>query len=180
MKRILVVQGPNLNLLGEREPHLYGRETLASLHERLAETAGSRGYEAEFFQSNHEGALIDCIHEARRRVAGALINPGGLTHTSVALRDAILSVTYPFVEVHLSNLFTRESFRQVDLVAPACKGLVMGFGTDGYIAALYSLIALLETNRRKSNAARPKPAPARAARRPARGGAAKERRHAGR
>lgn len=141
--RILVVHGPNLNLLGEREPHLYGGESLEDLDRRLAEEASGLGIELETLQSNHEGEILDRLHEARGRVAGVLINPGGLTHTSVCLRDAISALAVPVVEVHLTNLHAREEFRRTDLVSAVCRGVVMGLGIPGYLAALRALAALI-------------------------------------
>jgi len=141
MKPVLVLNGPNLNLLGLREPQVYGTATLARLEQEVSEEARSLGVAVEFFQSNHEGALIDRLHQARGAVHGALLNPGGLTHTSVALRDAVLSVDFPVIEVHLSNTFAREPFRRRDLVAPVCRGVVMGLGVVGYRVALRALLA---------------------------------------
>lgn len=145
--RILVLHGPNLNLLGVREPSIYGAETLESLDRRIAAEASRLGYSAESFQSNHEGDLIDRVQSARTGVAGVLINPGGLTHTSVALRDAIAAITVPVIEVHLSNTLGREEFRKVDLVAPVCRGVVMGFGGDSYLTALGALDRILTASR---------------------------------
>jgi 3-dehydroquinate dehydratase-2 len=143
MKRILVMHGPNLDLVGEREPEIYGRETLAELDARLAEEAGRLGMAISTFQSNHEGALIDRLHRARGEADGIVLNPGGLTHTSVSLRDAVAATSLPVIEVHLSNIFARESFRQVDLVAPVCRGVILGLGSLGYLAALRSLATIL-------------------------------------
>jgi len=143
MKKILVVHGPNLNLLGEREPEIYGRASLSELEKSLRADARGLGLSLEFFQSNHEGEIIDRLQRARSRVSGALVNPGGLTHTSVSLRDAIASLGFPVIEVHLSNLFARERFRQRDLIAPVCAGVVMGLGGLSYRAALWSMRAML-------------------------------------
>jgi 3-dehydroquinate dehydratase-2 len=143
MKKILVVHGPNLNLLGEREPEVYGALSLDSINKMLEREAGDLGLELQAIQSNHEGALIDAIQEARRWAAGLIINPGGLTHSSVALRDAISAVGLPAIEVHLSNIFAREEFRRRSITADACRGLVAGFGADGYLMALRSLSKLL-------------------------------------
>ena len=141
--RLLVLHGPNLNLLGHREPERYGTETLDAVGARLDRLAAELGVALEHFQSNHEGALIDRIHEARGRVAGVLINPGGLTHSSVSLRDALLAVDVPFVEVHLSNIHAREPFRHVSLLADVAVGQVTGFGALSYELGLRGLVAAI-------------------------------------
>lgn len=143
-RRVLVLHGPNLNLLGEREPEIYGSTTLAELDGLLAREAEALGLFLETFQSNHEGALIDRIQEARpgggsRPAEGIILNPGGLTHTSVSLRDAVASVALPVIEVHLSNPFAREPFRHQDYVAPVADGVVVGLGVGSYLAALHAL-----------------------------------------
>ncbi len=143
MKRVLIVNGPNLNLLGEREPHIYGRETLEEIVDRLRRDAASLDIELSAFQSNHEGALLDRLHEARGNVDGIVLNAGGLTHTSVSLRDAVASATCPVILVHLSNLYAREDFRRRDLIAPVAAGLILGLGSLGYRAALWALHELL-------------------------------------
>ncbi|MGH2538519.1 MAG: type II 3-dehydroquinate dehydratase [Candidatus Promineifilaceae bacterium] len=143
MLRILVLHGPNLNLLGLREPELYGRLTLAEIDRRLAELAAELGLEVRALHSNHEGALIDAIHEARGWAAGILINPGAYSHTSYALRDAIAAVSLPAVEVHLSNVQAREPFRRRSLIAPVCLGMVAGFGWRSYALGLRALAARL-------------------------------------
>jgi 3-dehydroquinate dehydratase II len=134
MTRVLILQGPNLDLLGEREPEIYGRETLAQLHERIAAHADRLQLQVDFFQSNHEGALIDRLHQ--RDFDAAIVNAGGLTHTSVALRDALLGVARPFVEVHLSDPATREPFRQVNFLRDIALASIVGQGALGYLQAL--------------------------------------------
>src|SRR5262245_29195359 len=143
MPRILVVHGPNLNLLGTREPEIYGSATLEEIQAELAAAAKPWGAELEFFQSNHEGALIDRIQEALSWADGILINPGGLTHTSVSLRDALSATRMPVVEVHLSNLAAREEFRRHSLVSPIAVGVVSGFGALSYTLGLEALLRRL-------------------------------------
>lgn len=142
MTRILVLQGPNLNLLGSREPEIYGRQTLEELHAGIAARADELGLDVVFSQSNHEGALIDRLHE--RDFDGAIVNAAGLTHTSVALRDALLAVERPFVEVHLSDPSTREAFRHVSFLADIAIATIVGKGPAGYLEALDLLRARLE------------------------------------
>jgi 3-dehydroquinate dehydratase-2 len=135
--RILVLHGPNLNLLGTREPDIYGRETLADINARLADLAADRGAGFEAFQSNHEGALIERVHAAKSRgFSFIVINPGGFTHTSVALRDALAAVAIPFIEVHLSNVHAREPFRRHSYFSDLAVGCVVGLGSRGYELAL--------------------------------------------
>lgn len=142
--KILVLHGPNLNLLGTREPEVYGTETLADIDQRLQKSGQEKGVDVSCFQSNHEGALIDRIHQAKSEgFKGILINPGGLTHTSISLRDALTAVALPVVEVHLSNTFAREEFRHHSYISPVAVGLVCGFGAPGYLLALEGLLAKL-------------------------------------
>jgi 3-dehydroquinate dehydratase-2 len=141
---IAVVHGPNLRLLGRREPHLYGTDTLAQINAALESLARELGAELEIFQSNHEGEILDFLEEVSDRARGILINPAGLTHTSVALRDAVLGLGLPTVEVHLSNPAAREAFRQRSFVAPVALGTVAGFGKNSYLLGLRALFAHLE------------------------------------
>ena len=142
MSRVLVLQGPNLNLLGTREPHIYGTETLDEIHAGIAARAVELGLEVDFFQSNHEGALIDRLHQ--RDFDVAIVHAGGLTHTSVALRDALLAVQRPFWEVHLSDPWAREPFRSVNFIHDVAAGTVAGQGARGYHLALDEVAAHLE------------------------------------
>ncbi len=142
--RFLLLNGPNLNLLGSREPDVYGTTTLAQIEAELSERASGLGDEIRAFQSNGEGALVDQLHEANGWADGALFNPGGYTHTSVALRDGIAAVDYPVVEVHLSNPAAREDFRHTSLIAGVCVGTVAGFGAASYHSAYSALRSTLE------------------------------------
>jgi 3-dehydroquinate dehydratase-2 len=150
MKKILVLNGPNLNLLGTREPAQYGHTTLADVEAMCKETGERLGYEVECFQSNWEGALLDKIHEAGQAfrdgtLLGVVINPGALTHTSIALHDAIKGVgDLPVIEIHISNVHARESFRHHSYVSPAAAGIVVGFGVTGYILAMEGLVRKLQ------------------------------------
>jgi 3-dehydroquinate dehydratase-2 len=137
MTRVLVLQGPNLNLLGTREPEIYGRETLDEIHDMIAVHATELGLDVDFYQSNHEGALIDRVH--RRDFDVAIVNAGGLTHTSVSLRDALLGVERPFWEVHLSDPSTREPFRQVNFLHDVAQASIVGQGSRGYHLALEAI-----------------------------------------
>ncbi len=141
---IAVVHGPNLRLLGRREPHVYGTDTLAQINAALESLARELGVELEIFQSNHEGEILDFLEEVSSRARGILINPAGLTHTSVALRDAVLGLGLPAVEVHLSNPAAREAFRHRSFLAPVALGTVAGFGKNSYLLGLRALFAHLE------------------------------------
>lgn len=139
MKKILVLLGPNLNMVGVREKGIYGTETAETIESEVIVCAKQLGFDAEVYQSNHEGDLIDKIHAARREFDGAVINAGALTHYSYALRDAIAAVDLPFVEVHMSNIHAREEFRHTSVIAPVCVGQIAGFGKHSYFLALQAL-----------------------------------------
>jgi len=143
MNAFLVLHGPNLNLLGQREPEIYGATTLEEINQRLVHLGSELGVDVRTFQSNHEGALIDALHEARTWASGVVFNPGGYTHTSVALRDAVSAVGIPVVEVHLSNVQRREEFRRNSIIAPACVGTIAGFGWLSYALGLRALVESL-------------------------------------
>lgn len=140
---ILVLNGPNLNLLGKREPHIYGHETLADVEADCRRTGEALGLAVDFRQSNAEHVLIDCIHEARETVEGLVINPAGLTHTSVSLMDALSACAFPILEVHISNIHRREEFRHFSYVSRVAAGVICGFGTQGYTLALQRMARLL-------------------------------------
>ncbi len=144
---IAVINGPNLNMLGRREVNIYGDLTLEQINGELSRQAQQLGVDVDFFQSNHEGAIIDHIHELAGNVHGVIINPGGLTHTSVVLRDALAILSCPIVEVHLSNIHKRESFRHTSLTACVCLGQITGFGHAGYGMALAELHRRLTTEK---------------------------------
>ncbi len=144
MKAILVLHGPNLNLLGSREPEIYGKLTLEDIDSRLQEAGGTMGLEVRSYQSNSEGVLIDALHAARGWASGVVFNPGGYTHTSVALRDAVSAIGIPVVEVHLSNVYAREEFRQRSLISPVCLGKITGFGWRSYLLGLQALAGLIQ------------------------------------
>jgi len=143
MKSILVLHGPNLNLLGTREPQTYGTIALEQINHNLVQAGQELGLQVRTVQSNSEGALIDALHDARTWASGVVFNPGGYTHTSVALRDAVAAIGLPVVETHLSNIYAREEFRHISLIAPACVGQISGFGWRSYVLALHALAGII-------------------------------------
>ncbi|ASY62445.1 3-dehydroquinate dehydratase II [Sinorhizobium sojae CCBAU 05684] len=144
---IFVLNGPNLNALGKREPGIYGGQTLADI-EAMCKAAGrALGFEVDFRQSNHEGFLVDWLHEAGEKAAGVAINPGAYGHTSIAMHDAIRAIAVPVVELHLSNIHAREEFRHRSMIAPAAKGVICGFGAQSYILALHALKNLTDKSK---------------------------------
>ena len=142
--KLLILHGPNLNLLGTREPEVYGSMTLNDINEKMISLGEELGAEVKCLQSNHEGALIDALHDARTWANGVVFNPGGYTHTSVALRDAISAIVIPVIEVHLSNVYAREEFRHTSLVSAVCKGKVSGFGWRSYELGLRGLVDIIK------------------------------------
>jgi 3-dehydroquinate dehydratase-2 len=152
--RIAVLNGPNLNLLGSREPSVYGTETLDDVERRLTAVARELGASLEFVQRNGEGELVDCIHALRGRADGAVVNAGAYSHTSLAIRDALAGVAMPFVEVHVTNIYAREPERRHSMLAPAAIGVVCGLGTYGYELALRGLAATLAARQRPESASR--------------------------
>jgi len=144
MKKIIVIHGPNLNLLGEREPGVYGNDSFDSINAEIAEKAKSKGFEIEIFQTNLEGGIIDMLHEARLTFDGVILNAGAYTHYSYAIRDAISAIKIPVVEVHLSNIHAREEFRHISVIAPVCVGQIAGFGKNSYMLAVDALAEILK------------------------------------
>lgn len=142
--KILILHGPNLNLLGTREPEVYGSMTLDDINEKMITLGHELGAEVTCLQSNHEGALIDALHDARTWASGVVFNPGGYTHTSVALQDAISAIVIPVIEVHLSNVYAREEFRHTSFVSAVCKGKVTGFGWRSYELGLRGLVDIIK------------------------------------
>ncbi len=142
--KILIVHGPNLNLLGTREPEIYGSMTLGDINSHLLDLAKEFGAELKCLQSNHEGALIDALQDAQTWADGVIFNPGGYTHTSIALRDAIAAMKIPVIEVHLSNVYAREEFRHTSMISGVCKGKITGFGWRSYTLGLRALAEMLE------------------------------------
>lgn len=140
MKKILVINGPNLNLLGEREPGIYGNDTYEALCDLIMDKAESLGVKCEVFQSNHEGAIIDKMHMARKNFDGVVLNAGAYTHYSYAIRDAIAAIQIPVVEVHISNVFARDEFRKTSVIGPVCRGSISGFGFGSYLMAMEALV----------------------------------------
>lgn len=136
LSRILVLHGPNLNLLGKREPEIYGTTTLEQVNQQITHICREKGANCDFFQSNHEGALIDRLHQSKGLADFLVINPGAFTHTSIALRDAISAISVPFIEVHLSNVYAREAFRHKSLLSDLAVGVITGLGPQGYYAAV--------------------------------------------
>ncbi|MFW6001384.1 MAG: type II 3-dehydroquinate dehydratase [Halanaerobium sp.] len=143
MQRVAVIHGPNLNMLGLREPEIYGNETLEMLNEDLEKKAEELGLEIEIMQSNHEGEIVDFLHDNYKEIDAVIINPGGLTHTSVVLRDALASIRLPVIEVHISNIHRREDFRKKSYTAEAAVGQITGLGVNGYLLALDAVFKLL-------------------------------------
>lgn len=141
--KILILHGPNLNLLGTREPEVYGSMTLDEINNKLIELGRELGAEVKCLQSNHEGALIDALHDARTWAGGVVFNPGAYTHTSIALRDAISAIQIPVIEVHLSNVYAREEFRHVSMISAVCRGKVAGFGWRSYELGLRGLAGMI-------------------------------------
>ena len=146
---ILILNGPNLNLLGQREPRVYGTSSLDEINQRIIELGIKLNAEVKCFQSNHEGALIDALQDARNWADGVVLNAGGFTHTSVAIRDAIAGIGIPVIEVHLSNVDAREEFRKISLISAVCRGKISGFGANSYLLGLQALVDILNVEKKK-------------------------------
>jgi 3-dehydroquinate dehydratase-2 len=146
MQSILILHGPNMNLLGEREPGIYGEITLEEIDRRLVQHGEQLGLAVRTFQTNSEGGLIDALHDARHWAVGVVFNPGGYTHTSIALRDAVTAIKLPVVEIHLSNIYGREDFRHQSVIAPVCAGTISGFGWRSYLLGLDALQSVLNAD----------------------------------
>jgi 3-dehydroquinate dehydratase-2 len=146
MQSILILHGPNMNLLGEREPEIYGEITLEEIDRRLVQHGEQLGLAVRTFQTNSEGGLIDALHDARHWAVGVVFNPGGYTHTSIALRDAVAAIKLPVVEIHLSNIYGREDFRHQSVIAPVCAGTISGFGWRSYLLGLDALQSVLNAD----------------------------------
>lgn len=144
MKKILVIHGPNLNLLGEREPGVYGSDTFETVNNEISKKAAECGFGCEIFQSNHEGAIIDKLHAARLEFDGVVLNAGAYTHYSYAIRDAIAAIKIPVVEVHMSNVHKREEFRHHSVISPVCAGVIAGFGKNSYLLGVEALKELIK------------------------------------
>ncbi|MGI6669191.1 MAG: type II 3-dehydroquinate dehydratase [Acetivibrionales bacterium] len=149
MKKVLVINGPNLNLLGTREKDVYGAATLSDIASSVAKEAQALGMDVDFIQTNYEGEIIGKIHEARGKYDAIILNPGAYTHYSLAIRDAVKAVELPCIEVHLSNIYAREEFRSKSVIAPVCAGQVSGFGANSYILALHAASLILDASQKK-------------------------------
>lgn len=145
---IAIISGPNLNLLGKREPGIYGTETLASIEQEIAKEAQSLGTDIDFFQSNHEGAIIDALHAAMDNADGVVLNAGAYTHYSYAIRDAIAAIKIPVVEIHMSNVNAREEFRHTSVIAPVCRGTIAGFGKNSYLLGLKAVYDIVSASKK--------------------------------
>lgn len=145
---IAIISGPNLNLLGKREPGIYGTETLASIEQEIAKEAQSLGTDIDFFQSNHEGAIIDALHAAMDNADGVVLNAGAYTHYSYAIRDAIAAIKIPVVEIHMSNVNARDEFRHTSVIAPVCRGTIAGFGKNSYLLGLKAVYDIVSASKK--------------------------------